>query len=72
VRALAVPQQLSVVGFGDLAFAADLEPALSTVRIKGDAIGRQAARFIVDRVEGRSVPERVIDIGFSLVQRQSG
>jgi LacI family gluconate utilization system Gnt-I transcriptional repressor len=71
-RGLQVPGQLAVIGFGDLAFAADLEPALSTVRIKGDAIGRQAARFIVDRVEGRDVPERVIDIGFSIVERQSG
>jgi len=33
------------------------------VHIKGDAIGRQAAQFIVDRVEGREVPQRVIDIG---------
>jgi LacI family gluconate utilization system Gnt-I transcriptional repressor len=41
------------------------------VSIKGDAIGRQAARFIVDRVEGRDVAERVIDIGFTLIERQS-
>jgi LacI family gluconate utilization system Gnt-I transcriptional repressor len=72
VQGLKVPQQLAVVGFGDLAFAADLDPALSTVRIRGDAIGRQAAMFIVDRVEGREVPERVIDIGFSIIERQSG
>jgi LacI family transcriptional regulator, gluconate utilization system Gnt-I transcriptional repressor len=72
VQGWQVPQQLAVVGFGDLAFAADLDPALSTVRIRGDAIGRQAAQFIVDRVEGREVPERVIDIGFSIIQRQSG
>ena len=69
VRGLQVPQQLAVIGFGDLQFAADLDPALSTVHIKGGAIGRQAARFIVDRVEGRDVPERVIDIGFSIVER---
>jgi LacI family gluconate utilization system Gnt-I transcriptional repressor len=72
VRGLEVPRQLAVVGFGDLVFAADLDPALSTVRIKGDAIGSQAAQFIVDRVEGREVPERVIDIGFSIVERASG
>ena len=51
-------EQLAVVGFGDLEFAADLDPALTTVRIKGAAIGRQAAQFIVDRAEGRDVPER--------------
>ena len=72
VRSLGVPQQLAVIGFGDLQFAADLDPALSTVHIKGDAIGRQAAQFIVDRVEGREVPQRVIDIGFSIVERESG
>lgn len=72
VQGLCVPQQLAVIGFGDLQFAADLDPALSTVRIKGDAIGRQAAQFIVDRVEGREVPQRVIDIGFSIVERSSG
>ncbi len=72
VRGQTVPQQLAVVGFGDLEFAADLDPGLSTVHINSDAIGRQAARFIVDRVEGREVPERVIDIGFSIVERHSG
>jgi LacI family gluconate utilization system Gnt-I transcriptional repressor len=71
VRGIAVPGQLAVVGFGDLEFAADLAPSLTTVHIKGAQIGRQAAQFIVDRAEGRVVAERVIDIGFSIIERQS-
>ena len=70
-RDLAVPAQVGIVGFGDLDFAADLNPALTTVRIDGVSIGRQAARFIVDRAEGRTVDPRVVDIGFSIVDRAS-
>jgi LacI family gluconate utilization system Gnt-I transcriptional repressor len=70
-RGVLIPQHLAVIGFGDLDFAGDLVPALSTVHIKGDAIGRQAALFIVDRAEGRAVPDRVIDIGFEIIERQS-
>lgn len=71
VRGLGVPQRLGVVGFGDLEFAAALDPALTTVHIKGAAIGQQAAQFIVDRAEGRDVPQRIVDIGFHIVARGS-
>ena len=71
VRGVSVPQRLAVVGFGDLEFAEDLDPSLTTVHIKGAAIGRQAAQFIVDRAEGRAVENRVVDIGFSIVERNS-
>ena len=70
-RGIAVPRDLAIVGFGDLAFAADVEPALTTVRIDGTAIGRQAADFIIARSEGRAVERRVVDLGFSIVERAS-
>ena len=70
-RAIAVPTELAIVGFGDLEFAADLNPALTSVRIDSAAIGREAARFIVDRAEGRDGARRIVDIGFSIVDRQS-
>ncbi len=66
-----VPRNVAVMGFGDLAFASYIHPALTTVHIDGRAIGRQAAQFITDRIEGRDVGERVRDIGFSIVSRQS-
>ncbi|HMC16733.1 MAG TPA: LacI family DNA-binding transcriptional regulator [Albitalea sp.] len=71
VRGMRVPADLAVIGFGDLGFSADLHPALTTVRIDGTAIGRQAASFIVERAAGRGVAERVVDIGFSIVERAS-
>lgn len=70
-RGIAVPGQLAIVGFGDLPFAADVHPALTTVQINGEGIGRQAARFLLDRIDGRAVEPRVVDIGFSIVERDS-
>jgi len=70
-RGIAVPGRVAVFGFGDFGFAADTHPALTTVRIDGTTIGRQAARFIIDRAEGRPVAERVVDIGFTIIQRAS-
>ena len=71
VLGIKVPEQLSVIGFGDVYFARDLHPALTTVRIDGTRIGQEAARCIVERAEGREVPERVIDIGFTIIDRAS-
>ena len=70
-RGMRVPQDVAVMGFGDLAFSPYLHPALSTVHIDGTAIGRQAARFILDRIEGRDIGDRVRDIGFAIVPRDS-
>jgi LacI family gluconate utilization system Gnt-I transcriptional repressor len=70
-RGIPVPGRVRVFGFGDHNIAADAHPALSTVRIDGTAIGRQAARFIIDRAAGRPIPHRVVDLGFKLVARAS-
>ena len=70
-RGLRVPGQLGVVGLGDLEFATDLEPALTTVRIDGTRIGETAAQYIVDRAEGRTVEHPILDIGLSIIERQS-
>ncbi len=71
VRGLAVPGQLAIIGFGDVPFVADMSPALSTVRINGPDIGRQAAGFLIDRAEGRTVEPGIVDVGFSIVERDS-
>ncbi|HZW21459.1 LacI family DNA-binding transcriptional regulator [Noviherbaspirillum sp.] len=70
-RGIAVPGQLAVIGLGDLAFARDLHPALTTVRIDGTAIGRTAAECIIERAEGRPVASPIHDVGFAIVERDS-
>jgi LacI family gluconate utilization system Gnt-I transcriptional repressor len=68
---LDVPRRVRNMGFGDKSFAADTFPALSTVRIDGTAIGRQAARFVIEAAAGREVGPKVVDLGFEIVARQS-
>ena len=70
-RGLRVGEDLAVVGFGDFEFVAGLEPALTSVRINGAAIGEQAARFLMARAEGHPVAQPVVDMGFSIVERAS-
>lgn len=70
-RHLSVPDDVAVMGFGDVPFVADMVPALTTVRINGGDIGAQAARCLIDRAEGRKVEPRIVDVGFSIVERES-
>jgi LacI family gluconate utilization system Gnt-I transcriptional repressor len=71
VRGVSIPGRLAVVGYGDLNFAADAVPALTSVSVDASAIGRIAARCIVDRAEGRPAERSITDVGFSIVRRES-
>lgn len=68
-RKLAVPRDLAVVGFGGLGFTAHTVPPLSSVAVERVAIGREAARLILDRIERDAPPGGVIDVGFRIVER---
>ena len=70
-RGIRVPQQLSIVGFGDVPYVADMVPAMTTVHINGIDIGRKAAGFLIDRAQGLVVDKPIVDVGFAIVQRDS-
>lgn len=70
---LRVPEDLAVMGFGDLSSAAHVHPPLSTVRIDGKSIGEHIARALLERFSypaGSAAPVRV-DTGFTLVDRKT-
>ena len=57
LRALAdadrrVPEDVSLVGFDDIADAAEFRPPLTTVRQDFDALGRRAVTALVEAIEG--------------------
>jgi LacI family gluconate utilization system Gnt-I transcriptional repressor len=61
-----VPDDLAVVGLGDSEFADCVVPSLTSVRVDGYRMGRQAAEMITKRLRGERIDERVVDIGFHL------
>lgn len=71
-RGIRVPEDIAVIGFGDLEFAADLTPSLTTVKIDGAVMGKHAARFLMQRARGEKIEQPLVDIGFSLIVRESG
>jgi LacI family gluconate utilization system Gnt-I transcriptional repressor len=71
VRGIRVPEDLAVCGFGGAEFSAYLEPALTTVHVDAAAMGRRAAELILQRCGGQPVKERVIDLGFRIIERAS-
>lgn len=67
---LEVPSRLLICGFGDLEFATESTPQLTTVRVDGAQIGVNAARFLLDRLGGGS-GRAFLDVGFRLSLRES-
>jgi LacI family gluconate utilization system Gnt-I transcriptional repressor len=69
-RRIAVPQQLAISGFNDLAASACTCPSITTIATPRYAIGREAARMLLDAIKSKA-PPRKLDLGFRLIARQS-
>ncbi|TCC06550.1 LacI family DNA-binding transcriptional regulator [Kosakonia quasisacchari] len=70
-RGLRVPQDVAVIGFGDLDFAAGNNPAITTVSVDRQIIGQRAATLLMERIEGTSSGDEIVDIGFHFIERES-
>lgn len=67
---MAVPDDLSLVGFDDLAWAAHLRPSLTTIRVPWGQMATLAADFLVRRLRGEETAHAT-KIEFDLVVRES-
>jgi LacI family gluconate utilization system Gnt-I transcriptional repressor len=68
-RKIDVPVALAIIGFGGLEFTEHTFPALSSVAVDRAGIGRMAAEEILARIEGDAKPGKVIDVGFTIIDR---
>lgn len=66
-----VPEDLALVGFDDLAYAAHLTPPLTTVAQNRTELGIRAANLLIDRIEGLAGPYQHIEVPTNLIIRES-
>ena len=70
-RGIAVPGRIAVIGFADLPIAAGIEPTLTSVQVRSAEMGRRAGELLLRRLSGDADAQRVVDLGFAVVERQS-
>jgi DNA-binding LacI/PurR family transcriptional regulator len=68
---LAVPADLSVVGFNDIPQSELFDPPLTTVHVPQEEMGVLAAALLIDHLEGRHLDRRQIVLEAELIVRGS-
>lgn len=68
---LKVPDDIAVIGFGNSGVAGEMRPTITSVDIDGKRIAREAIALLQRRAEGKVIRERMINVGFRLIARES-
>ncbi len=69
-RGISVPDQIAISSFDDSVFAEMTTPALTSVRKQREAMGIEAARLLLARLQGEDTPSEVV-LPVSLIVRGS-
>lgn len=68
---LDIPHDMAIAGYGDLDFAEQLDPRLTTIHVAGYEIGQNAGRLLLSRLTGGNRDPQVISVPALLVARES-
>lgn len=68
---LAVPEDVSIIGYNDIPLTAYLSPPLTTIRLPGYELGRLAAEMVVSLIEGQGASAESVSVAPKLVVRAS-
>lgn len=69
-QGIAVPQEVSIVGFDDLEFAGQIVPALTTIHVPAEEIGLRAAEYLLARINGQPAAT-MTEVSVNLIVRES-
>lgn len=65
-----VPDQVSVIGYGNFTYGSFLDPALSSVEYMNEEAGKICGQYILKMIKGEEVPKRII-LATKLIKRKS-
>ena len=68
---IAVPQKVAIAGFNDLSGSDQMWPPLTTIRTPRVEIGKKAASMLLQLMKSETVASNSLDLGWTLIQRQS-
>lgn len=68
---IAVPQEVSIIGFDDFTLAATVRPSVTVVRQSIDELAQTATRLLLDHIAGKIKSPQHIEIASTLIVRQS-
>ena len=70
-KGIRVPQDVSVVGFGDFSSSADIYPSITTIRMNPTKVGILGARELVEIIHATEPRSVQIEVPVELVMRES-
>ena len=70
-RGLAVPRRIAIAGFDDIDSPARSCPRSRRCACRATRSGRRAGMLLCDRLAGRRVAARIVDVGYRLIERDS-
>jgi LacI family transcriptional regulator len=65
------PEDVSVIGFNDMPFIDRLRPPLSTLRFPHHQLGMEAAKLLLERIDGDGGPVKILYLAPELIIRGS-
>jgi DNA-binding LacI/PurR family transcriptional regulator len=68
---VAVPSQVSVIGFDNIESSAYLSPSLTTIDVPKAELGRYATKILLDRILDKRTYPLQVTLPFTLIERES-